>query len=443
MNIPLDNLYHWVTGLAQHPVMLYVFRPHGSKDIFDLARFENTPAIKYKVSMAPVVICHDQEPLNFNDHKFNFDHDRLEQLFLRRGCNKNELRLEIEFYSYLASFPNFKPNWLSAAIGYNDWFILLHSEKNSLDVEQFSNAGFVPVYYWSHAMIAKDWYRFARHDVRLCQKTIQKTFLVYCRDWMPRREYRLKFLDLLVQADLVDDCIISTQHINNQGVHLKDYVPEDPRFAVDTQRLEIIPNNNVSPNASADYNVTDINDTAISVVLETVVDGDKIHLTEKILRPIACGHPFVLVAGPGSLAYLKSYGFKTFNSVFDESYDQQTDTVKRLEMVVQLMQKIQQLTDSDWKQIKAIAAYNKQHFFSNSFVNQVTSELQTNLNSAVEFCLENRGDTLWRWRKILKRTKQFYRPGFFKSDLDKNNIRELRKHRLRRSKNNSGPVIPE
>ena len=443
MNIPLDNLYHWVESLVQHPMILYVFRPHGSKDIFDLSQFEDKPAIQYKLSMAPVVICHDQEPLNFDDHKFNFDFDRLEQLFLRRGHVKHDFKLSIEmdFFSHLSSFPNFKPNWLNAAIASNDWFILLHSEQNSLDVEQFSQSGFVPVYYWSHAIIARDWYRFAQHDIRLGQKKIQKTFLVYCRDWMPRREYRLKFLDLLVDAELVDDCSISTQHTNSQGVHLKDYVAKDPRFAVDTQRLEIIPNNNVSASASADYNVNDLNTTAISVVLETIVDGDKIHLTEKILRPIACGHPFVLVAGPGSLAYLKSYGFKTFDCVIDESYDQQTDTVKRLEMVVQLMKQIQQLSASDWEQINTIAAYNKQHFFSDSFKNQVTAELQTNLNHAVEFCLENRGDTLWRWRKIIRR-KWFHLYGdFFKSNLDKNNIRELRKHRSRRSQNNSSPGI--
>ena len=72
MNIPLDNLYHWVESLVQHPMILYVFRPHGSKDIFDLSQFEDKPAIQYKLSMAPVVICHDQEPLNFDDHKFNF-----------------------------------------------------------------------------------------------------------------------------------------------------------------------------------------------------------------------------------------------------------------------------------------------------------------------------------------------------------------------------------
>ena len=443
MNVPLDNLYHWVEGLAQHPMILYVFRPPGSKDIFDLEQFEHNPAVSYGLSLAPVVVCHDQEPLDFAAHKFEFDHDRLKQLFLRRGWAEDDIDIEIKFYLHLSSFPNFKPNWLGAGISWNDWFILLHSEQNSSDVEQFSHAGFVPVYYWSHAMIARDWYRFAQYDVRLGREKIQKTFLVYCRDWMPRREYRLKFLDLLVDANLVDNCSISTQHVNSQGVHLRDYVPEDARFAVDTQRLEIIPNNNVGASASADYDITDINTTAISVVLETVVDGDKIHLTEKILRPIACGHPFVLVAGPGSLAYLKSYGFKTFDSVFDESYDQQTDTVKRLEMVVQTMKKIQQLTDPDWERINAIAAYNKQHFFSDAFIEQVTAELKTNLNNAAEFCLENRGDTLWRWRKILRQTKQNHLHNDFKSDADKNTIRELRKHRLRRSQNNSSPGIIE
>lgn len=439
MNIPLDNLYHWVEGLAQHPMILYVFRPPGSKDIFDLGQFENNPAVSYGLSLAPVVICHDQEPLDFAAHKFKFDHDRLKRLFLRRGYLPDELSIEMEFYSHLSSFSNFKPNWLSATISCNDWFILLHSEQNSSDVEQFSHAGFVPVYYWSHAMIARNWYRFAQHDVRLGRDKIQKTFLVYCRDWMPRREYRLKFLDLLVDAGLVDNCKISTQHINSQGIHLRDYVPEDTRFAVDTQRLECVPKNTVDSSASADYDVADLNTTAISVVLETVVDGDKIHLTEKILRPIACGHPFVLVAGPGSLTYLKSYGFKTFDSVFDESYDQQTDTVKRLEMIVEVMKKIKQLSDLDWERINAIAAYNKQHFFSDTFVAQVTAELQTNLNSAVEFCLENRGDTLWRWRKIMRRTGLIHRYDLFKSDADKNTIRELRKHRLLRPYNNSSP----
>jgi hypothetical protein len=44
-------------------------------------------------------------------------------------------------------------------------------------------------------------------------------------------------------------------------------------------------------------------------------------LTEKALRPIACGQPFILAATPGSLQYLRSYGFKTFSGYIDETYD--------------------------------------------------------------------------------------------------------------------------
>ena len=440
MNIPLDNLYHWVESLAQHPAILYVFRPHGSKDIFDLTQFEDRPS--YCNSSIPIVICHDQEPLNFKMHQFNLDLKRLKQLFLKRGMlDDRSMDVTLKFYSYLDNFPKFKPNWLSSGMNMHDWFILLHSEQNSNDVEQFSMNGFCPVYYWCHAIIARDWYRFAQHDERLCQKKIQKTFLVYCRDWMPRREYRLKFLDFLVSAGITNDCIISTQHINNQGVHLTDYQVQDLQFAVDPQKLLCIPNNTSPSSASADYNVNDINTTAISVVLETVVDGKKIHLTEKILRPIACGHPFILVAGPGALAYLKGYGFKTFDSVFDESYDQEINTVKRLEMVVNTMQNIQQLTELDWKKINKIAKFNKQHFFSEDFINQVTNELQENLNGAIQFCLDNRFDTHWRWRKIKRKTKLNLLDPQFKSKNAKNRILEIRKHRLRRSQNTPGPVI--
>ena len=100
MSIPLDNLYHWVEGLAQHPVMLYVFRPHGSKDIFDLKQFENRPS--YCDISTPIVICHDQEPLSFKLHQFNLDIDRLKRLWLNRGiADDKSMELELNFFSYL------------------------------------------------------------------------------------------------------------------------------------------------------------------------------------------------------------------------------------------------------------------------------------------------------------------------------------------------------
>lgn len=440
MNVPLDNLYHWIQGLAHHPVILYVFHPHGSKDIFDLNQFENNPDITYGVPLAPVVICHDQEPLDFSSHQYNSDSNRLQALFKKRNSTDDAIDMMMQVYSNPLEFPDFVPNWLNAGM-FNDWNILLHSEENSSDVARFAQVGFLPVYYWSHAVISRDWYRFAEHDTRLNQSYIEKTFLIYCRDWTPTREYRLKFLDLLVSAGLHEDSVISTQHINNQGVHIKDYRAQDLRFATDTLKLLCIPNNHSLPSASADYNVNDLNSTAVSVVLETVVDGPKIHLTEKILRPMACGHAFLLVAGPGSLEYLRRYGFLTFGDIWDESYDQETDTVKRMEMIIQTMQQIQQLSDSDWAEAKRISQYNKEHFFSEKFMSQVANELQTNLNHAVEFCLEHRGHTYWVWRKFIRRLRLKDQYAFFKSAVSKNTVRELRRHRSRRSQNKSSPGI--
>jgi hypothetical protein len=139
--------------------------------------------------------------------------------------------------------------------------------------------------------------------------------------------------------------------------------------------------------SSADYCAEDFASTQISVVLETVFDGPKIHLTEKILRPIACGHPFLLAAGPGSLQYLRSYGFKTFSPWLNEDYDLETNSVKRLEKIIKSMQEFVESNNSQRttavEQIKQIAAYNKQWFFSTEFVDRVNSELFSNIEHAM------------------------------------------------------------
>jgi hypothetical protein len=229
--------------------------------------------------------------------------------------------------------------------------------------------------------------------------------------------------------------------MNNQGVHLKDYQVKEQRFSVDSARLTCIAENKSLPTASADYDVEDITTTAVSVVLETAADGSKIHLTEKTLRPIACAQPFVLLAGPGALEYLKDYGFQTFGEFWDESYDSETDTVKRMELIVKTMQQIQQLTESDWKEVGKIAEYNKQHFFGDAFMQQITDELQTNLNHAVNFCLENQGETYWAWRKLIRRLGLGNKYPFFKYDSEKATIQQIRQRRSRRFHNKSIPVI--
>jgi hypothetical protein len=160
--------------------------------------------------------------------------------------------------------------------------------------------------------------------------------------------------------------------------------------------------------ASANYDITDYNSTDFEVVLETLFDDQRCHITEKVLRPIACGQPFLIAGPPNCLKYLKSYGFQTFSDIWDESYDQETDAVRRLEAIVNSMEKISQWNaETKFKklnELKKIVEHNKKHFFSNKFMELIISELNQNLNQGLTELNNCNNNDLWlkRWDLYLK-----------------------------------------
>jgi hypothetical protein len=117
------------------------------------------------------------------------------------------------------------------------------------------------------------------------------------------------------------------------------------------------------------------------IVTETVFYYDKLHLTEKIFKPIASKQPFMLLAAPGNLAYLKSYGFKTFDSVIDESYDLIQDNDLRTEAVVRQLHWYCDLTPGEKtdiiQQLEPIIDYNFHHFYG-EFRHIIARELLDN-----------------------------------------------------------------
>ena len=226
-----------------------------------------------------------------------------------------------------------------------------------------------------------DW---TRLKVRLVFLFVKKLFLIYARDHSGTRTYRKTFLSLIGQ--IKEQCQIGSI----DGVA-------------------------VSSSASASYNSLDFVSTDISIVLETLFD-DRTHLTEKILRPIACGHPFILAGGPGSLEFLRSYGFETFAPWIDESYDNIKNHDQRLLAIKNEMQRIVLLPEKEKELLLAncqhVAERNKQHFFSNVFFSQVVNELVENVKQAHH--PDNFNCDIWlkvtRWRHINK-------PDFFNKSL--------------------------
>ena len=82
----------------------------------------------------------------------------------------------------------------------------------------------------------------------------------------------------------------------------------------------------------------------VSIVTESRYAQPTANISEKVVTPALFCTPFILVAPPGSLKYLKEeYGLETFDKWWDESYDQIENHTDRLNAILALMDKIQQM----------------------------------------------------------------------------------------------------
>jgi hypothetical protein len=228
---------------------------------------------------------------------------------------------------------------------------------------------------------------------------IEQDFLVYNRAWAGSREYRLKFVEMLLNSSLNNVCQTSFSDTDS-GIHYTDYVFKNPELAINRFDLhQCLPKNVATSQYSADYESDDYIKSGIEVVLETLFDDSRNHLTEKTLRPIACGKPFMLVSSPGSLAYLRSYGFKTFNELIDESYDTISDPIERLTAVISEMKRLSELSANDkkalWQKLHAIANYNKELFFSEGWHQTIENEYIENLTNALHQLEQTKLGSYW------------------------------------------------
>ncbi len=80
---------------------------------------------------------------------------------------------------------------------------------------------------------------------------------------------------------------------------------------------------------------------------------------EKIMIPILFKKPFINLGPLYGLEILKSYGFKTFDSIIDESYDKEIDLDKRMNMVLDELERLSKIDLVEMtKNLKPILDYN-------------------------------------------------------------------------------------
>jgi len=240
---------------------------------------------------------------------------------------------------------------------------IVHSEHNSWDVNQLESQGIKTVHWFAHAYLCSEFY--FKHYSKLKMVTDYKSRPIryhwVCANRLidGPRQYRLDFLN----------CIDTSKGIYS----LLDKDPYTNRTLE-----EICPNNKVLPNSfddhinsSAEIKVDDLtpwNTSFLHIVNETVWQ-EKIHFTEKVFKPIVLHQPFVVLQAPGSLAYLRSYGFKTFGAWWDESYDTIEDPTERMQAIADIVNSIGNKSLDELETMRmemaSVLEHNFRHFYEN------------------------------------------------------------------------------
>lgn len=122
------------------------------------------------------------------------------------------------------------------------------------------------------------------------------------------------------------------------------------------------------------------NQTAYSVVAETCFHDNFAFFTEKTSKPIIAKRLFVMFAGRNYLANLRRLGFQTFDSIIDESYDQEPDALIRWRRAWDQMKWLADQPQQEiLEKIRPIVEHNYNHIMTTNWAESFRQEFEQDL----------------------------------------------------------------
>ncbi len=273
--------------------------------------------------------------------------------------------------------------------------VLITSEKHSDNVDYVCNHfKWNSLYYFFHGWAALDWYRGYNRTFLIehyKNRRPTKTFVAPNRIIAGERQHRLEMLYHIFKNHMIDNYISCPLVCPAENIHISKAIqPLIARYPDIGQIFANAPlplhfaNETDHPMHSCWLSLFDESaDSLLYLVTETVATGRRWHLTEKTFKPIALGMPFVIVGTQGSLEYLRSYGFQTFEGIWDESYDQAKDS-NRLARIASLLRSLNELGPQGrqdlYQQCIPVIEHNWNHFYHGGFEKILWQELGQMLN---------------------------------------------------------------
>jgi len=118
------------------------------------------------------------------------------------------------------------------------------------------------------------------------------------------------------------------------------------------------------------------NQTYYSLVAETNAVNEFNFYTEKIVKPMLAKRLFVVIAGQNFLKNLRSLGFRTFDGIIDESYDQTANDAARWTQALDQVRALCQRDPAEvYSQVQDIVDYNQALLLTHDWYRDFSLEL--------------------------------------------------------------------
>ena len=246
-------------------------------------------------------------------------------------------------------------------------------EKNEIDNP--INVVILP----SFELVSTNGYVKANHNVPYVIGKRDKKFL--CLNRVPH-QHRICLLGLMHKKNLIDEGYYS--YYDNRHTFFDDTIKyavsqtPDIKYEIidgllgvkDKTPLRLTLDEHANnPNSLTEEDAELFRNSYFSIISETYFfsgdwqnDLESKFFTEKTFNAMMMKHPFVLLSKPGSLQFLRDYGYKTFHPYIDESYDIIGNDQDRLIAIVNEIERLVNMSDDEfiqWQQnIAEIVEHN-------------------------------------------------------------------------------------
>lgn len=171
--------------------------------------------------------------------------------------------------------------------------------------------------------------------------------------------------DTFVQL-LIDNINFDNYILNYNGIELKQPSRElDINYNFNDYNSYRVIHQHYTISSSIPINM--YNASRLLLVVETTMNNhNEFHLTEKTLKALITGIPFIIVGSYNFLRHLQDMGFRTFNELWSEEYDNISDIDERMLAIINLLNQINTIswTQTTIDKAREITYYNKCHMLN-------------------------------------------------------------------------------